>query len=74
MRDLRSQVEDDRAQIDDLKERLASSANELGDARTELDAQMEVNRRLGEQVKTLTGKYRAAFAELETGKKEVQHL
>lgn len=74
VRDLRSQIEDDRAQIEDFKEELAVNGSDLTDARTELDAQSEVNKRLGDQVKTLTGKYRAAFAELETARKAMRSI
>ena len=74
IRDMRSQVEDDRAQIEDLREELATVGAERTHARTELDAQMEVNKRLGVQIKSLSEKYRIAWAELVSAKKALRSL
>ncbi len=73
-RDLRSQIENDRVQVEDLKENLAASNADLTEARTELDAKSDINKRVGDQVKVLTGKYRVTFAELETAKKAMRSV
>lgn len=74
IRDMRSQVEDDRAQIEDLREELATVSAEKTHACTELDAQTEVNKRLGVQIKSLSEKYRIAWAELDAAKKAMRSL
>lgn len=74
VKDLRAQIEDDRAQIDDTKEELAATDAELTQTSTKLDAQLDVNRHLGGQIKTLTEKYRFVWAELDGAKKAMRSL